>query len=518
MRQAGPHSDLDMFQQLYSKLEQLVVEGRHAECREVLDETHPQRIPRPWASRFGEIAFRMHNPGFTLKVLHRFIYPENPFDVPATDKEKTVYASALYTFGAINEAREILNSIRSQDEPEVWFHKAGASFCAWDYEAGIPYFRKYVESPKVDAYKRLVGKVNLAAGCIFVGDWEAATKLLEETKAECETNSYRLLLGNSFELLAQIQIFKGHYDQALQFLQSATDCLKDQGGFYALYAEKWTLIARCLKSSSPQNLESLRALREKALAIGHWNTVRECDLFEALATKNTELVRKVIMGTPYEPYRKRVRRLFETNFIAKGQYKLRLASEAVSDLDDQKNIPLFDPYKKGEAQEALYEKPMLLALYNALTEDFYHPANIGILFQKIYPKEKFNPYTSPARVLQLLRRLGKWFAENAHPIQVIFKKSEFRLTSTQPIYLTVQRGTHLTAAQGKIGELKNNFGARLFSTAEVCTTLGISKASANRLLSEAIKEGLVSKDKGRIGRTYRFSGRSSAQNRKRQAA
>lgn len=510
MGQALLHSDLESIERLFSMLENLIVEGDHAQCRKILEDTQPRRIPRLWAFRFGEIAFRMHHPGFALKVLHRFIYPENSFDEPATDREKIVYASALYTFGAIHEAQEILNSIVELEEPEVWFHKAGASFCAWDYEAGIPYFKKYVQSPKVDAYKRLVGKVNLAAGLIFVSDWSAAELLLEEIKFECEAKNYRLLLGNSFELLAQIQIFQGRYEQALMLLQSAMTYLKDQGGFYSLYAEKWALITRCLQDPTAENLLGLQKLREKAFGIGHWNTVRECDLFEGLATKNAELIRKVIMGTPYEPYRRRVRKLFDTKVIAKGQYKLFLTG----DRDATDEAALFDPYKKGTGLEALYEKPMLLALYNALTEDFYHPANIGILFQKIYPDEKFNPYTSPDRVLQLLRRLNKWFAENQPAIQVNIKKSEFHLTSSKPVFLAVQRGGHLTATEGKVNELKTQFQSKMFSTAEVCTALGISKASANRLLAEAIKTGHLAKDKGRVGRTYRFAG----PNRKRRAA
>jgi hypothetical protein len=277
--------------------------------------------------------------------------------------------------------------------------------------------------------------------------------------------------------------------------------LKDQGGFYELYAEKWTLIARCLKSSAPEDLKSLQALREKAFALGHWNTVRECDLFEGLISQNGELIRKVVMGTPYEPYRRRVRKLFGTKIIAKGQFQLLLKAENAS--AEQEAI-IFDPCQKGAAPEALHEKALLFSLYNALTEDFYHPASLGILFQKIYPEEKFNPYTSPARVLQLLRRLDRWFSDNGHPIQVSFKKSEFRLVSSRNVYLTVQRGAALTATEGKIIELKNHFSTRTFSTNEVCEVLGISKSSANRLLKEALDEGKLQRNIGRIGRPYSF--------------
>lgn len=489
------------FEKLYQELENLVVAGHHAECRQVLDASQPRKVPRSWAAKFGAIAFRVHHPAYSLKVLHRFIYPENSFDEPATVHEKVVYVSALYTFGAIDESHKILDSVTSDEAPEVWFHKAGAHFCSWNYEAGIPYFKKYIQSPKVDAYKRLVGKVNLASAFIFTCDWNAASELLEDAKAECQSQDYRLLLGNCYELLAQVEFFQGRYEAALGLLQNATQYLKGQGGFYELYVEKWTLITRCMKSGDPGDLASLNTLREKAFDLGHWNTVRECDLFEGLVTKDADLIRKVIMGTPYEAYRRRVRKLFDTNLIAKGQFELFLTNGA----SREAQTPVFDPNKKGDAPEALYEKPLLLALYNALTEDFYQPANLGALFQKIYPEEKFNPYSSPNRVLGLLKRLNKWFQENRHPIQVSIKKSEYRLVSSAPIVLLVQRGVQFTATDGKIAELKSRFQSKTFSTAQVCEALGISKTSAQRLLAEALKDRKLIKDKARVGRVYRFA-------------
>jgi tetratricopeptide (TPR) repeat protein len=496
-----PKSELDPIDRRFFELENLVVAGKHSECREVLDGIQPRAIPRSWAARFGMIAFRVHHPTYTLKVLHRFIYPENHFDEPATVQEKTVYASALYTFGAIDESLKILDSMGSGEIPEVWFHTAGAHFCSWNYEAGIPYFKKYIQSSQIDSYKRLVGKVNLASAFIFTCDWDSARELLDQAMTECQSQNYRLLLGNCYELLAQIEIFQGRYENALELLDRAMESLKDQGGFYELYAEKWRLIALCMKDTNLNNLNTLKVFRGKAFALGHWNTVRECDLFEGLVTKNDELIRKVIMGTPYEPYRRRVRKLFDTHLIAKGQYELLLTEGDPRGPE----TPIFDPNKKGTAPGALYERPLLLALYNALLSDFYQPANLGRLFQKIYPDEKFNPYSSPDRVLKLLKRLNTWFGENGYPIQISFKKSEFRLLSSTPIVVVVHRGASLSATDGKISELKGRFQSKTFSTADVCETLGISKSSANRLLAEALKEGKLIKDKARIGRTYCFS-------------
>lgn len=497
-------SESEFWSALHAELDTLVLAGNHGECRKILNSSLPRKVPRIWASRFGEIAFRVHHPAYTLKILHRFIYPENSFDPASTDREKIVYSSALYTFGAIHEALDILKGVSSENEPEAWFHMAGAHFCAWNYAAGIPFFKKYIHSIQVTPYKRLVGKVNLAAASIFIGDWDQANELLVDVERECEIHSYRLLLGNCYELKAQVQFFNGHYNKALELLDQALPLLIDQGGFYSLYAEKWMIICRCFKTRDPAELIKLEALRTKALGLGHWNTVRECELFAAIVTKNEDLIRKVIMGTPSELYRQRVRKLYGTKIIARGQYQLFLGAPENGEKDSDPCSLVFDPFKKQGKAEALYEKPLLFSLYNALTEDFYQPCNIGILFKTIYPGEKFNPYSSPARVLQLLRRLNKWFSENDCPLHVIFKKSEFRLATRKNILLTVQRGVLLTSSDGNIRELKNYFNERMFSSREACQVLEISKTSMNRLLGEALADGKLVKEKSGRGRPYYF--------------
>lgn len=494
--------DEPFWDKLSHQLDELTIKGDHEECRRILNSTDPKKIPRNWVVVFAEIAFRLNIPLYTLKTLQPIIYPENSLNSSAaSEKEKIIYATALSSLGAIKDALEILEQIDTSKEPETLFHHASAHIYDWNYLASVPFLKKHIASKKVAPYKRLVSQVNLAAAFVNIGDWSTAYELLEEIKTTCEANSYQLLLGNCFELQAQTEIFQGRYDEALKFLDKSASYLKSQGGLYSMYTEKWTIICHCLQSRNLQQLQKLTALRAKAFDLRHWNTVRECDLFAAITMKDEELFKKVIMGTPSEHYRHRARKLYGANLIAKGYYSLYLGKSE----QNQSSVPVFDPYKKMQQAEALYEKPLLLKAYEALTDDFYQPFTLGILFQKIYPNEKFNPFSSPSRVLQLLRRLSNWFEENKIPLKVEFKKSEFKLSALQDISVTVQRGAKLSSAEGKVSQLKDHFRDKSFSVANASEALGVSKATAERLLSVAFTQGKVIKIGRRRGMTYRLA-------------
>ncbi len=474
-------------QALHNEFEHLVSRGEHEKCRDKLSKLSLMKLPREFAQKFGQLAFRVHAPLLTLKFLHKYVHPENALVKAASDQERLIYSSALFGLGAVKESMEILAPISPEKEPEVYYYLAIANFFDWNYEASVPLLKNFINSSKITPYRRLVGKVNLAAAHICVCNWSAAEPLLKEIIAECVEGDHKLLLGNCYELAAQIELFQGRYDTAVANLKEACELLQNQGGLYSLFVDKWTAICACLTTGEPTDFEKLEAVRTKGLQERHWETVRECDLFKAVAGQDELLVRKVVMGSPSELYRQRVRRLFGTTIRSKGRFLLFLGNP------DQKNsvIETFDPYKKTVMNEALTGKRYLLAVFEALTQDFYKPATIGVLFQRIYPSEKFNPFTSPARVLQLLKRLNRWFIHNQSSVRVQFRKSEFCLTSDGAVYVVVQRGKPLSAVESQILSLKEELGGRTFSAAKAALVLNCSKVSSQKLLKQGVKDGVL---------------------------
>jgi tetratricopeptide (TPR) repeat protein len=480
--------------ELHLLLEKSVMEGQHHEVKKVLNGIGLKSIPRAHICRFSEIAWRIGYPIYALKLLHSTVFPENSFSKSATDKEKINYASALVNLGAIDEAIKIFDSIDPLQEPETLLRKSFAYFKKWNYKGAMPWLFEYVKHRDLPPYKRVVGKVNMAAALIEQCEWERAQILLAEIQDECRKNAHLLLLGNCLELQAQIEIFQHRFDQALPLLEEAKSYLQNQNGSSSLFVEKWLIICRCFKGDL-DSMKDLIDLKNKSLELSNWETVRECDLFEAIVTQNEDLVKRVLLGTPSEHYRKRVRRLFGKQLVSRGNYYLALGCAP-----EGSPTRTFSPYEVQKDGKALHNKPQLLALFEALTMDFYKPSHIGLLFQRVYPDEKFNPFTSPDRVLILIKRLNQWFIGNELPIRVHIKKSEFALISQgdESIQILVHRAKKLSKEVGTILQLKHLFDGRTFSVSQVSEKMKISRSSAQRVIDQAIEAGhLAQRGSGR---------------------
>ncbi len=494
-------------------IETLIVSGDHMKCRKLLERINPRQLPREWATRVAQAALRIQHSILALKILHGFVYPKNQFDQPATDLEKSIYANSLNRLGATSEALEILSGLDETLNPEVLFYRGIAHFRQWNYSEGVRAFRQYVAREDLEPYRRIVGQVNLAAGLIYLRQWQEGLELIEKIKTKCVEGDYQLLLGNCLELEAQIYFFNKQYDQALKLLEQSMTMLKNENGVYLHYVQKWVQFCHCFLDNAPDVSKKFEDLRSISLKNGYWETVRECDLFEAILTQDEELLRKVIIGTPCDSYRLRARTLFGKAVKATGNYQLLLLPPE-GDRHSNLRAHHFDPYETESEANALHTTPLLLATFEALTVDFYKPAYIGSLFKFIYPEEKFNPYTSPPRILRLLKRLDQWLKAASVPLAVQFKKSEFQLKASTPILIQIRRGPRLTSSAGKLSELYKAFPGRSFSSSSAATQMGVSVSSAQKLIKQALADGiLISCGRGR-GSLYRFAPR----NKRRSAA
>ncbi len=478
-------------------LEKLVIDGHHDDFRQLLDDIPLREVTRDRAPSLARLALRTHHSIYALKCLYRFIVPENTFEKPATDKEKMIYAYALLNLGALDEAFEILETVDAQAEPEVLFYKSLGYFKQWNYAKSIPVLKEFIGAKNITPYRRLVGEVNLAAAYICEFEWVSARPLIDKIKESCLAGDYILLLGNSYELEAQFYFFQGQYQEALCCLEKAAELLQNQSGIYLFLVEKWICLCRCFQAPTNENLEHLEVLRSQSIQSNFWDTNREFDLFESILKKDEALVRKIIMGTPSEHYRQRARQLFGKVIKPQGQFELLLGGDQ-SDLS-------FDPFKSNKNGEALSHKPHLLAMFEALTLDFYKPSYLGSLFKYIYPDEKFNPSTSPQRLMKLMTRLDRWFEENAWPLRVQFKKSEFALRADAPVRVVIQRGKKVSSSDAKWLELKEIFKGRGFSVTQITQELKVSKSSAQRMIREALAQSRIISVGGGRSTTYRFS-------------
>lgn len=476
--------------QIFEKIESLVVQGQHGEVKQIFEELHFKQIPKDYLAPFAELACRISEPITALKLLNKIISPENRFTAGATDKEKFIYATALANLGAVHEAVEMFGTIDHVSEPEVLLRKAMAYFRDWNYAAAIPLLEEYLKQPDKPLYRQLIGKINLAAAFVIENRFEEAQDLLTQIQKACQRDNYLLLLGNTFELQGQIAFFNKNFDQADILLGQAMDILKNQNGEFFLFAEKWKVINQLFKTKNTASVNALRAFRVKAVSLGEYETVRDCDLFESVAMHKEDLFRKVIMGTPSESYRRRARQLLGKSTTAQGSFNLELGFSA-----NKENYFIFNPYEMQNSQQGLYTKPQLLALFEAMMVDFYKPSYIGLLFQRVYKNEKFNPFTSPNRVLSLMKRLNQWFIDQKVPLQIRLKKSEFQIVAVDStaVKVFIERTKVLSKEQGHLFSLRQHFKDRTFSATLISEKMEISKTSAQSLIGQAIEKGYIKK-------------------------
>ncbi len=497
-------------------LDEWVVKGQHRAVKAELKRLNLRRIPRKWASILAEVAWRISSPLLTVKILHRFIHPSNSLAQAPTAREKMAYGSALANLGAIDEALQLLDEVDSGGEPEVLLRKSIVYFKTWNYEAARPLLLDYVNRAGVSEYRRLIGQVNLAACLVNLCQWEEAQDLLSHIQHTCMEKSHWLLLGNCFELQGQVAFFQQNFDLALSLLDRALEHLQNQEGDFYLYAEKWRQLSFCFKvrdskSALVEYLSHLSTIRTKAQDLLHWETIREMDLFEAILKQDDELCRKVLIGTPWAHYRNRIRRLYGTTAIPLGRFVWTLGSTS-----GNVKTYVFDPYEKQNGQESLYDKPLLLAAFGALTSDLYKPSHIGGLFQKLYTNEKFDPYTSPERVLKAIKRLNQWFISNQVPVRVHLKKSEFCLMAQEghQVKIMINRGKKLTKEEGHFHQIKELFQDRSFTVQKLSEQLQVSTSTARSIVTKAIEADFLIK----MGQGRNISYRLKTRIKKRKAA
>lgn len=464
-------------------IEKNIKAGKHKEAIKSLSELNRKKVPREFAATLAHFAFRVSTPLLALKILHPYIHNEYLRQDPPSSQEKMAYATGLFALGAVREANQILQDINSQAEPEVLFHQGIAGVYEWDYETTVSKLRAFIKATNVSEYRKLVGKVNLLAAYIYLLRWDEAEPLLEEIIGICNQEQHVLLLGNCYELKAQFYFFQKKYDKSLEYANKSFEILKDQNGLYYLFSKKWQILASYFLSPNLNALNELVLLKEKAREVRHWNTLRECDLFLAIARKDDQLAQKVMVGTPADSYRHRVRFLFSGNLKIPNKYYWYLGEIPGANCEIT-----FDPYEK------LFKRVQLLSVYDALTRDFYKPSSIGDLFEILYPDEKFNYNTSPIRVLKALRRLNAWFKNNEPRLKIKFQKSEFSIQAIQPIKLIVIRGQALSSTNVHFEKLQKQFTYRRFSVGQASQFLSVSKATTQRLLKTAMHNGVLSKE------------------------
>lgn len=430
----------------------------------------------------------------------RLLYPMvrgKAFSRGATPEETAEYSVGLLREGAVLEAEQLLLMLNSSECPNLPLLLAFARMRVWDYAAAIPLIKKYLleEEP---GYERRVAEVNLAACLVAVEKSKEAEPLLRDLEVATLRDQQWLLHANVLELIAQNAMELEDFESASRFLAQATRSSNDWGSVDSLFIEKWSAIL-LLKQVGPKKpiREKLDEVRAKAKALHHWETLRDLDYHWAIASQDSDLLRKLYFGTPFESYRARI---------------LRTLKKMGEGLDDGYQ-PTLEPEKTGDhllfqLDEGVLPFPkgrLLHRVFSALLSDYYRPQKLVELFSATHPEEHYNP-TAPARLYDAIARLRRAFKENQIPLSIIETGGRYflrPLTGFRVLVKVISATSPDDRVARKLDTFRKRAKSKIFRVTTFRRVTGLSERTASRYLSQGVQSGFIMR-KGH-GRSVSYS-------------
>lgn len=463
---------------LIAEADELIRQGKGLRANSILAVLTKTRPPRSDALLVAEIARRCSQSDLAVRILNPIVRSPERRPVEATDAEKAEYGANLIRLGAIEEAMGLIAEINSTQVPEALLFQAYGHFSRWDYAQAIPLLERFINSPRISHYQRVLARVNLAASFVVEKRNTEAQSLLEELLEQTRDEAFHLLSGNLYEIGAQVALQQMDFERAKRFLDSATKQLSEAGGRDPFYVQKWKAFLNFKRNpSDSRSLLALRGIARQASESELWETIRACDRMEALVLGKQLLILHLYFGTPLEGFRMKLLAELPTELVLTEQYPWVLSpGKNPVEVDS-----LIEDTEIGRSQ---------LSLLATLASDFYRPQRVAELHARIYPGEYYNPMSAPLRIRQAMHRLRRWFKERSWPLRIEEISGAYRLVADRPLVIWRPR-VQKTLEEMQLSKVHRRYDQEYFSTSEAAKLLGISVRSAFSLLSNGVRKGFI---------------------------
>lgn len=471
---------------LLETLDASIKSGHAKSAKDLLRDLRAKDIPQSLLGHTAKILNRCGLPKKVTRLLDEIIYPEDTLKRKVTDIELAEYGSALNQIGAYTDSLAIFAKVNVKAAPMVEFYHALTLFNRWEYQKAIPHLQSFSENPKISEYERYMGKVNLVVAHLAMQNYNESYDILNKIEAYAKKSNLKLLLGKCLELRGQALIEQGRFKNGAKYLEAATSLLKNSSAKNLLVLEKWTTIAKMGLLRDKYSMAELKKLKLKAVELDHWKTVRECDFYEALFTKNDALFLKVYFGTPFEAFRQRLKSVYNEKINLPESYLWNPMNTKIPEGHKIISHLALD----FRTQKKLKTGHLLNRLFQFLASDFYVPFRTETLFNCLFPNERFNPQTSNNRVYFALSRLSNWLSKLNIPIEVRHQTGGYRLFVTEPYGIEVKLNSPLEISQDLLSQLKIKFQSNDgFTAAQAAKILDIPHRTLNRKLGDLVNEG-----------------------------
>ncbi|MGE4130182.1 MAG: hypothetical protein AB7F86_01015 [Bdellovibrionales bacterium] len=407
------------YRELIENSERDIRNGQAAAVIARLTKVNTKSVPRVYRLPIANLCRRLGENSLGLRLLSKIVRPVGrTTEAPSTPHETAEYAVLLLRSGVQTEAVSLLSRIDPDVVPETLLMLSFFHFSQWNYLSAEPLLRRYTKYD-LKHYSRLVGLVNLCSALIANDKTAEAGETLRDVLAEARHAGLRRIEGNCLEQLAQIEIKRGHFSGARNYLTEADAQLARMGTRDHLFVKKWSTICEALQNRTTLPLQELKQLaRERR----DWETVREADHHLLKISFDQPLFDHLFFGTPYPSYRDSLCRNLGRRPSA-GHYVLGGDAGPLIDFESGDGGGLIKVDKGGKCAE----------LMSILMRDFYRPKTLGGLFAELYTNERFDIYSSPARVHQVMARTRRLMTANGLPVTIEEHERTYRLKLTGPV-------------------------------------------------------------------------------------
>lgn len=489
---------------IYEILETWTRTGKRNLVIETLKKTDFSKYTLEETILIGKIANRNHLYNFSLRLLFKRKQELQQLKIKLPEDLITTYATALLGIGATEEAQDLLSTI--QNHLPALLSYAISFFSSWNYEAAIPLLKKYLKMQK-DEYLTLVGRINLIAAIIGIGDYQQGQILLEKLKNDLKDNpKASVLYGNCWEIQSQIDIENKEYHKALASLAQAKLIFKDQLTRYLLYVNKWEAISHLALSPEDEFAKDrVRHIIHEAKILRNWETIRDCEFQFARFTNNVELIQKNLLGTPYSGYHKRLNKLYQIKLekTFSFNYSPRQYFHTPNSLE---KFTTQNPVAFSDSHQAC---SLGIKIFNLLLKDFYKPARLGVIHHYLYPNNYFNPYTSAHNIRNQIYRFNKISDAKNIPIKIYVEKGDtFLKTTNLKLIISPLNKQYKNKDQHHLNKLIQFFKGQSFTAKAASHKLNISVRKVNSIIKLGITKNKIKRlAQGRTS-SYKLSNQS----------
>ena len=463
-------SSIDQF---FPEIETLIRQGKLKTAVSIL-----QKINLPKNSTLHKLT--MANYCRRLNLNHKgliILEKQMPKNYKATTIEEArvvaEYAILLSQNGSAEEGQKILALNRKIECVDILLASAWCHFEKWEYAEALPELLQYVKD-QTDPYLRHLGLVNLAETQLHLGSVPACLRNIKLAIHYAEKHNYDRLLANCLQLRGQA------YSQLGEMTKSEFDLQRALHLFGQNESSDSLLITRQIafnKAKISNSVKPIIRFSEKAKQMKAWESLRECDLHLLTMKFESKLFHRLYFGTPSSAYRNRLRKLFPTQ---QNNNYFSIGSEGAPNIFDSEKLLL-----NGKKLLATKQTKLLLEI---LISDFYRPISIGGIFTALFPSENYDCHSSPQRIHQALKRFRKWLAGNKIPATLLEVDGRYSLQLKTGLAIQIRSRNPLVERNiPPIEILRSKLASpKPFTSLQARALLGVSKATINRILKDAL--------------------------------